>query len=131
MKFITQFSPWSIFITILKNHQSLFLSESEREASHPYGTPGKIAVFYILILRFFDIRWEDKGHGQNDSKCSPNFSYSWFHHESFWFVSVIAKYLNFSAFSNDSLAILVLGSVLSLDDETWSYTLSFLHLFLD
>jgi hypothetical protein len=27
---------------------------------HPYNTTGKIAVLYILIFRFFDIRQEDK-----------------------------------------------------------------------
>jgi hypothetical protein len=28
--------------------------------SHPYSTTGKITVLYVLIFRFFDMRWEEK-----------------------------------------------------------------------
>jgi hypothetical protein len=27
---------------------------------HPYSTTGKITILYMLIIRFFDTRWEDK-----------------------------------------------------------------------
>jgi hypothetical protein len=30
------------------------------QVSHPYSTNGKITVLYNLILRFFDMRQEDK-----------------------------------------------------------------------
>jgi hypothetical protein len=30
------------------------------QVSHPYSTTGKITVLYILIFRFFYMRWEEK-----------------------------------------------------------------------
>jgi hypothetical protein len=71
------------------------------QVSHPYSTTGKITVFYILIFRFFDMRREEKRFWTEYDVLLIS---SWM---SFWFVSVVPKYLNFATFSNDSLAILI------------------------
>jgi hypothetical protein len=65
--------PWSphgdssllgpnIFLnTLFSKTLSLCPSPKVRDqVSHLYSTTGKITVLYILIFRFFDIRWEDK-----------------------------------------------------------------------
>jgi hypothetical protein len=70
MKFIImQFSPQSFSIlgpnillnTLFPKTISLCSSLKVRyQVSHPHSITGKITVLYILIFRFFDIRWEDK-----------------------------------------------------------------------
>jgi hypothetical protein len=30
------------------------------QALHPYNTTGKITVLYVLIFRFFYMKWEEK-----------------------------------------------------------------------
>jgi hypothetical protein len=67
---IMQYSPWSVssllgpkILNILFS-KTLSLCSSSKvrdQVSHPYSTTGKITVLYILIPRFFHMRWEDKG----------------------------------------------------------------------
>jgi hypothetical protein len=71
VKFIVmQVSSWSIFLpfrskyppqhSVLKNPQSVFLPRSERPSFAPIQHNCKITVLYILIIKFFDMRQEDK-----------------------------------------------------------------------
>jgi hypothetical protein len=66
---IMQFSPWSIFLlgpniflkTLFSKTLSLCSSSKVRDqVSHPYSTTGKITILYILIFRFYDMRWEEE-----------------------------------------------------------------------
>jgi hypothetical protein len=52
----------NIFLNTLfsKTHSLCSSPKVRDQVSHPYSTTGKISVFYILIFRFFDVRWEDK-----------------------------------------------------------------------
>ena len=63
--------------------------------SHPYKTTGKIIVLHILIFVFLGIRLEDKRFCTEWWWAFPDFSFllisSW---KEFWFVRVVAKYLN-------------------------------------
>jgi hypothetical protein len=44
------------------------------QVSYPYSTASKITVLYILILRFFDIRWEDKRFWIEWKQAFPEFN---------------------------------------------------------
>jgi hypothetical protein len=56
---------------VLKNPQSTFLLQSVRPSFVIKNTTGKITVLCILIFRFFDMRWEEKDFGLNNSNHSP------------------------------------------------------------
>jgi hypothetical protein len=56
------FPPNILLSTLFSNTLSVCSSPNLRDkVSHPYKTTGKIIyIFYILIFKFFDRRWEDK-----------------------------------------------------------------------
>jgi hypothetical protein len=124
---IMQFSAWNIFLPFGPNMflNTLFwkilrLCSSPKvrdQLSHPYSTTGKITVFYILILRFFDIRREDKDFGTNDSRHSLNLIYSWFPHEcqSDLLLSPPSTWI-LPHFQTIHLLSLYSGSILKLDE---------------
>jgi hypothetical protein len=67
---IMQFSPQPVFLpfrskyppqhSVLKILSLCSSLKVRHQVSHPYSTIGKITVLYILIFRFFDMRWKDK-----------------------------------------------------------------------
>jgi hypothetical protein len=91
---------------------SVYVPPSKREIRFRTHTAqwAKLQFFFILVFSFLIWDGKTEDFGLIDSKHFPNLICSWFHREcqSFWSVSVVPKYLNFAAFSNDSLAILIL-----------------------
>jgi hypothetical protein len=58
-KFIPLRAKYSPQHPVLKHTQSMFLNVRE-QIPHPYRTPGKIILVFILIFLFLDSRREDK-----------------------------------------------------------------------
>jgi hypothetical protein len=86
----------------------MFLPQSERPSFAPIQHKRQNYSFVYLKFWFFDMRREDKRLWIEWQQPFPELILllisSWM---TFWFVSVIPKYLNFATFSNDSLAILI------------------------
>jgi hypothetical protein len=94
--------------SVLRNPQSMYSLKVRDQVSHPYSTTGKILVMFILIFRFFDMRQEDRRFWTEWQQAFPEFNLLLNSlRMSFWFVSVVPKYLNFATFSNNSLPILI------------------------
>jgi hypothetical protein len=95
--------------SVLRNPQSLILPQSEIPSFTPieYNRQNyNFGYFNFQVSYIWDGKTKD--FGLSNSNNSLNLIYcfvsSWM---SFWFVSVVSKYLNFATFSNDSLAILI------------------------
>ena len=93
---------------ILKHPQPTFLLLSD-QVPYPYKTTGTIIVLYILILKVFDSKLEDKRFCTEWYQAFPEFNLllisSWIE---FWFVKVVPKYLNSFNLSKGLLSVFIL-----------------------
>jgi hypothetical protein len=79
------------------------------QVSHPYTAAGRTVVLYILIVTFSHSRREGRRFWNEWQQTLPEFNLLlislWI---GFWSVTVVPKYLNLAAFSEDLLGIFIL-----------------------
>jgi hypothetical protein len=91
----------------------MFLPQSERpsfaQIQHNWQNYSFVCTYIYIYLFLGLFIWDGKTkyfvlNNSKHPRIYSAFDVSWM---SFWFVSVVPKYLNFATFSNDSLAILI------------------------
>jgi len=102
--------PNILLCTLFSNTLNLrsFLTISD-QVLHPYKTTGRIIVLYILILKFLDIKLEERKilHRMIASIPWLQSALNFFLNR-FWFVKVVSKYLNSSTHSKHLLSSFIL-----------------------